>query len=308
MDIREWTLHLRVVTPMAMSGADQGKAEWRAASVKGLIRWWFRVAGGSREDEDRLFGAVHGDTPQASILKVQTLPPSSQTSTAIPAPYFGFSIRMNRRPTIPEGTSLKVRFQVEPWADDKDVELIRAAIGLSFYLGNFGTRARKGYGSLIVERVDPPEFQERFPALTSSADFQRLYSQILPKYLDLLRGPSLRIDGVLYTSKPWQTLEQSYRTFRKDLGVPDKALLGYPFHPSETGGRHWPERHASPLIIKPLREEGPCIVTVLLVPDDVRQKFSGPPSPNLAQYYKKLKQFLISIQARPLWTKGKASP
>ncbi|MGB9878340.1 MAG: type III-B CRISPR module RAMP protein Cmr1, partial [bacterium] len=37
--------------PLFMGGADPKKAEWRAPSVKGLMRWWFRAAGGDKQTE-----------------------------------------------------------------------------------------------------------------------------------------------------------------------------------------------------------------------------------------------------------------
>jgi len=34
---------LKAVTPIFMHGADQGRVEIRAASIKGLMKWWFRA-------------------------------------------------------------------------------------------------------------------------------------------------------------------------------------------------------------------------------------------------------------------------
>lgn len=71
------TLEIEFLTPAFLGGAEQGlAAEWRAASVRGQLRWWFRaVAGGAwggdlrrvREAEAHLFGS----TDRASNLVVR---------------------------------------------------------------------------------------------------------------------------------------------------------------------------------------------------------------------------------------------
>lgn len=73
------TLEIEFVTPCFLSGADQkGAAEWRAASVRGQLRWWFRaVAGGPfGRDVQRVKAAeeeVFGSTVRSSVIQVQAL-------------------------------------------------------------------------------------------------------------------------------------------------------------------------------------------------------------------------------------------
>lgn len=71
------TLHLELVTPCFLSGSDQSKAEWRAASVRGQLRWWFRAVAGAAFDDDlghteRAEAAVFGSTERKSALRVTT--------------------------------------------------------------------------------------------------------------------------------------------------------------------------------------------------------------------------------------------
>ncbi len=58
---------LEAITPIFMRGADQTKAEIRASSVKGLMRWWFRALAGNyfgndvvglKRAEERIFGST----------------------------------------------------------------------------------------------------------------------------------------------------------------------------------------------------------------------------------------------------------
>jgi len=70
------TFQIEFVTPGFLAGAE-GRAEWRAASVRGELRWWFRaVAGGAWQgDLDRVRGQeefLFGSTERKSLLNVRT--------------------------------------------------------------------------------------------------------------------------------------------------------------------------------------------------------------------------------------------
>jgi CRISPR type III-B/RAMP module RAMP protein Cmr1 len=295
----EWTLTLRVFTPLVMAGAEQqGLAEWRAASVKGVVRWWFRIAGGSRSDEERLFGAVGQGGARASLLTVETPSVSrSQTLNRLPAPYFGFSIRMNQRGVIPAGETLSVTFRVSPWADEADVARIRAAVWLAFYLGNFGTRSRKGYGSLVVTKSTDSFFNP-----PSAEQMVTVYSQKIHSAISTLASSpsSCRMKGVWLVRRPWGDMEEEYKAMRRAMGVPDKAYLGYPFHSSERSDPKWPKRLASPLIIKPLAD-GIAVLTAIDVPTGVRQAFRGQMSPQFRNFAKEFNKLIRQLSPQRLW-------
>lgn len=70
------TIDLEIVTPCFLGGT-KGTAEWRAASIRGHLRWWFRAVAGAafrgdldevRDAEDRLFGS----TERGSLLRIRT--------------------------------------------------------------------------------------------------------------------------------------------------------------------------------------------------------------------------------------------
>jgi len=65
--MHEAKIRLRAISPLFMRGADQRKAEFRSASVKGVMRWWFRALAGNyvtsdelREKEGLIFGSAGG--------------------------------------------------------------------------------------------------------------------------------------------------------------------------------------------------------------------------------------------------------
>lgn len=89
--IKRETVDLEIVTPCFLGGA-QGTAEWRAASIRGQLRWWFRAVAGAayrgnlvevRDAEDLLFGS----TERGSLLRLRTF----GTPATLPAKeYFPF--------------------------------------------------------------------------------------------------------------------------------------------------------------------------------------------------------------------------
>ncbi len=56
-------LEIETITPMFLSGAEQGSAELRAPSIKGLLRYWWRALHPTsnieilREKENNIFGS-----------------------------------------------------------------------------------------------------------------------------------------------------------------------------------------------------------------------------------------------------------
>lgn len=65
------TIRFEILTPCFCAGADQAKAEIRAPSIRGQLRWWFRVLGGTPAEEREVFGGVHGGEPAASRVVVR---------------------------------------------------------------------------------------------------------------------------------------------------------------------------------------------------------------------------------------------
>jgi len=64
------SFHLELITPCFCAGADPAQAEIRAPSIRGQLRWWFRVLGGSVEDESAVFGSAAGESGVGSALRI----------------------------------------------------------------------------------------------------------------------------------------------------------------------------------------------------------------------------------------------
>ena len=48
--MKTFKVKCKIITPLFMGGANQ-QPELRTQSINGVLRWWFRVLGGSIEDE-----------------------------------------------------------------------------------------------------------------------------------------------------------------------------------------------------------------------------------------------------------------
>ncbi|MGN0879877.1 MAG: type III-B CRISPR module RAMP protein Cmr1 [Oligosphaeraceae bacterium] len=67
---------LTFITPAFCAGPDPAQAEVRAPAIRGQLRWWFRVLGGTPDQEQQLFGGVHNGTHASKVtVRVRDLDP-----------------------------------------------------------------------------------------------------------------------------------------------------------------------------------------------------------------------------------------
>lgn len=64
---------LEFIMPCFCAGADQSRAEIRASSIRGQLRWWFRALGGSPSEEREVFGGV-ARPASSSVIRVRVFP------------------------------------------------------------------------------------------------------------------------------------------------------------------------------------------------------------------------------------------
>ncbi|MDV3104832.1 type III-B CRISPR module RAMP protein Cmr1 [Thermococcus waiotapuensis] len=169
------TFELEAITPVFMRGADQGRAEFRAASVKGVMRWWFRALAGAylgndvktlREIEGRIFGSAGSGRSRRSLVTVSAKALSEPTPLSVnpsakgflynETSYLFFSVKMglNKFSNVPTHYPAGSKFQVTISSPDRDAfVLASASLWLATTLGGFGFRARRGAGSLGITKV-----------------------------------------------------------------------------------------------------------------------------------------------------------
>lgn len=167
---------LEFVTPAIWRGADMANPEVRAASLKGLLRYWWRVwAGTFASTTQELYqweSEIFGSTSHASPLVVQVKSIGSPCTTSLShstAPtYFLFPFRSAAAAAYDARTQIEVTLSLRPGWTPKVVaglsvlEWAAGSLWLLVHLGGVGARSRRGFGSLKwVEK--PPKWPPNLP-------------------------------------------------------------------------------------------------------------------------------------------------
>lgn len=204
--------HLELITPCFCAGATPAIAEIRAPSVRGKLRWWFRVLGGTRDQEAEVFGATAGDLGVSSAVIIRVTEAVAQRQWQ-PIAFSGFSntgyvlyfakasgdgSRWVAGGAVPPGASFQLhllwRRAVSPGAR----ELFDLALDAFLLLGSLGLRSTRGLG--CFETKERPfgtgslqtllaQIQKRAPAFIAQvAKFQGQQQQLIEGLGAQLRG------------------------------------------------------------------------------------------------------------------------
>jgi CRISPR-associated protein Cmr1 len=219
-----FTVELEAVTPIFMSGADQaGVAELRPASLKGLLRYWYRTIDPDyARTEPALFGAARAPFGQAPFLIVvpgrlvggvkwdadayRRFASRAGNVWRNGVTYLGFSLgdrrvagrRLESRKAIGAGTPITVVHYLARRAtqDDRILKGLCASWWLLCHVGGLGSRSRRGFGTVALRRwtVDPPDWPSGMPPLPyESRDCQgwwRAFEEGLKALRTWYPGPS----------------------------------------------------------------------------------------------------------------------
>jgi CRISPR-associated protein Cmr1 len=173
----------RVVTPMFCSGADQSKAELRLPSIKGALRFWWRALAWEgfnrtwpelvgniskiRQAEAKLFGSAEVDIGQAAVLmklEAEEPPQPPPNFQGLPgAIYLGYGVmnfkgELQRKP-LSEGFEFKLSLLLKQNVSSKEHTSIVHSLRALGLFGALGSKSRKGYGSLMLVRLDSGDAQ-----------------------------------------------------------------------------------------------------------------------------------------------------
>jgi len=177
----------RVTTPMFCGGANGQSAELRAASFKGVLRFWWRACAWSRyqgdleriqAEEARLFGSP--DTGQSQVwvrLEDTRAVPSPREDHEVlrlqGAKYLGFGLKQfdgsGARSCLPDPFDVRVRLVCRR-VDREGVESVEDAVRALGMLGGMGARSRRGYGSLSLAALRVAGEDRSVPATASELD------------------------------------------------------------------------------------------------------------------------------------------
>ena len=173
------TFDLETVTPLFLSGADQTIAELRPPAFRGALRYWFRAVAGTycsnipqlKEIESALLGNTQGVSN--IVLRLAKIPDRFENRVINlnrqGLNYLWFSTKAQRRMAIgfdePIQFSLTLSTRPHPKKtkqQQKNLLIAANAFWLAVNLGGFGSRERRGAGSLRVLKTQYQGFDDNF--------------------------------------------------------------------------------------------------------------------------------------------------
>ena len=282
------TYSFEVITPCFCGGAEPDqRAEIRPASIRGQLRWWFRVLGGFKslapqsveEQEAMIFGATAGDDGAAGMLTVRVknlkLITSRKNSEALghqpfTAPAFlTFPLQSTKNMDGTRGVIDSGSFTVQfLWRGNPALKDDLAALATVFgNLGSLGFRSRRAMGALACSGGNITQIADALARFnqTQAICIRKLNAQSSVDAISKLGGwlKSCRAHG---RSGQNQAEQQSpyfqYAKHDHDLaakredGAAYRAALGLPiltkygnWNATSKGGRF-----ASPVILRPYKD------------------------------------------------------
>ena len=163
---------LTFITPAFCAGPDPAQAEVRAPAIRGQLRWWFRVLGGTPDQEKELFGGVHNGT-QASKVTVRVRDLDARTADGareLPKPntpvyYLSHFARVSgnrERYNKDAWFNINTAFTVDAFSrlsmSGEEERAFREAWDAFLLLGSLGLRQTRGFGAFSPQEL-PTESQ-----------------------------------------------------------------------------------------------------------------------------------------------------
>ena len=265
--ITEIEARYRVVTPLFCAGADPQRAELRAPSFKGVLRFWWRALAWPRlngdldciqNEEEALFG--NADRGQSRV-SIRLDPPPRQLydlgkNLSVPqgARYLGYGILERDadriRGYLRAPVAFDVHLRVRGLSSDQRGSLIHVLVALGT-LGGMGSRSRRGFGSLVLAslKVDRQHRWKPPASIRALGDtIRRFHSDQSPNRLPQYTAISAGARYLLLSSGRGRPLDllgdigTEYKAAIRSTDRSKRTVFGLP------RGRHV-DRRASPLFI-----------------------------------------------------------
>jgi len=249
-------------------GAEQGKPEIRAASVRGQLRYWFRAIEGANTTQlDGLWAAesaLFGSTAGGSAVSIRIYPEEGViTDRYAMLPHRSDQKSQSWQDAISPDQRLRLEIVTRPGIDKVPPRVVKSLV-VWLLLGGLGKRSRRMFGAL-----ESPALTGKLTDGSALADEIERYLQTIVKYSPKSEVPE------------FPTLHPDYsRVVVGTVGFPDwesliKDLFGLlrsdNYRPHErTFGYAMERRRASPLIAQVRRISGqyyPVLTAMRSTPD-----------------------------------------
>ena len=264
------TYELRLASPAFLAGAEQkpDDCDLRPATLRGLLRWWWRTmhsAHLSRDTLKKLEPAVWGDAQSGSPVRIAVdfieggsprqhpdkRDQQFQQDHGLRRPHSGQKVTQglfyasygmaekDRRWFLPAGSLWRVtltaksgRFDSVPLTPQQLLEQATAALWLLTQFGGAGSRSRKGFGSF--DDIEVPGIDSKEDCIAVAAKFREHCE--LGGQQALSKAPALEEALILPEQStawadPWYAIDQTgmvLQRFAKNLKAANRIALGLP--------------------------------------------------------------------------------
>lgn len=299
------TFDVETITPMFLSGADQGKAELRAASIKGLLRFWWRALQAEtdleklRNRESQIFGApdekIGGSSFAIRItydkalfeqkIKKGNLPnypvevmSQGQVRRLNILEYLSYGAFKNREGGFREYVQEKFPFSLHiQFTDEKHINDILATIYVFNLFGCVGARSRNGFGSFHIYNRDEA-FVDIKDILSTSNPYEVQNLKKLIRNNGITSYPAFSKGVQIFKAKgsfnsAFDSLADVGKTYRNTKGgleerhnFESRQFIGAPLDPPRKRFKSILPRHAKPYFVKVAKEGSKYRSYILYLP------------------------------------------
>ena len=174
------TYNMQFITPCFCAGANQSIAEVRSPSIRGKLRWWFRVLGGTSAQESEVFGSAAGEHGRSSavmvrarkkpdVLKWKPIDAKAVSNTGYLL-YFaqnsGKGSRWVQTGALPIGSGFEMHVAWLREVPDEAKSRFGLALEAFLLLGSMGLRSSRGLG--CFQCAERPFSKDAFQQLLSN--------------------------------------------------------------------------------------------------------------------------------------------
>lgn len=293
-------LTCQLITPMFMAGADGRTPELRPSEFKGMMRWWWRAIKAESnykqllEEENKIFGGT-GKGEGKSKVNIAIYPNKLEYSSDIISLiqgydgikyllYSTFTLKSRGEPIVRKFFTPKQEFNLSLVSfDKKSFDNACASLWLSIYFGGFGTRARRGGGTLEILAVSGGQELKFTSKIKNKSELKNFLEENFQKIKSMMSNSNSKIEYtnlkglrvfIFNPENDWRkalnSIGKKFRSFRNDhkSEIFETAAFGMPVMHSKFSVRLVPyknivgkrfvrlsDRWSSPLIFKVIKSE-----------------------------------------------------
>jgi CRISPR-associated protein Cmr1 len=145
------TLKAEFITPCFCGGADQRKPELRTQSIRGQLRWWYRICGATQDEEAELFGSTKKASPL--IMRIDNISISQKPEkfnwkdkeNEVLSKYLWYFLKNQKRKSLPVKTSFDLVLK------SREKDLLKKGVAVAalwISLGALGSRSTRAAGCM----------------------------------------------------------------------------------------------------------------------------------------------------------------